>query len=116
MAHRVSGASLQGYRQLPQGNGKAIRGVCRLFVALCQQPGLFAKALVVIDGSKFKAVNNRARNFTSVKLQRRMEATEPSIGRYLTALDTADHQGTAVAQAKAEHLVCSNAGDRTAGC
>lgn len=44
-------------------NGKVIRGVCRQFVVLCQQLGLFSEALVAIDGSKFKAVNNRDRNF-----------------------------------------------------
>ncbi len=60
-------------------NGKAIRGVCRQFVVLCQQLGLFSEALVAIDGSKFKAVNNRDRNFTSAKLQRRMEEIESSI-------------------------------------
>jgi len=49
-------------------NGKAIRNVCRQFVVLCQQLGLFSEALVAIDGSKFKAVNNRDRNFTSTKL------------------------------------------------
>lgn len=85
-------------------NGKAIRGVCRQFVVLCQQLGLFSEALVAIDGSKFKAVNNRDRNFTSAKLQRRMEEIESSINRYLTALDTADRQEPAVAQVKAERL------------
>ncbi|EJM11726.1 transposase [Pseudomonas sp. GM21] len=85
-------------------NGKAIRGVCRQFVVLCQQLGLFSEALVAIDGSKFKAVNNRDRNFTSAKLRRRMEEIESSINRYLTALDTADRQEPSVAQAKAERL------------
>ena len=73
-------------------NGKAICGVCKQFVVLCQQLGLFSEALVAIDGSKFKAVNNRDRNFTSAKLQRRMEEIESSIKRYLAALDTADRQ------------------------
>jgi transposase len=81
-------------------NGKAIRSVCRQFVMLCQQLGLFSEALVAIDGSKFKAVNNRDRNFTSAKLQRRMEEIESSINRYLTALDTADRQEPAVAKLK----------------
>lgn len=85
-------------------NGKAIRGVCRQFVVLCQQLGLFSEALVAIDGSKFKAVNNRDRNFTSAKLQRRMEEIESSISRYLTALDTADRQEPAAAQDKSERL------------
>ncbi|HGK6853983.1 IS1182 family transposase ISPmo1 [Stutzerimonas decontaminans] len=73
-------------------NSKAIRGVCRQFVLLCQQLGLFDENLVAIDGSKFKAVNNRDRNFTSAKLKRRMEEIEASIGRYLAALDAADRQ------------------------
>lgn len=85
-------------------NGKAIRGVCRQFVVLCQQFGLFSEALVAIDGAKFKAVNNRDRNFTSAKLQRRMEEIESSINRYLTALDTADRQEPSVAQAKTVRL------------
>ena len=54
-------------------NGPAIRKVCRQFVVVCQQLKLFTEALVAIDGSKFKAVNNRDRNFTGAKLQRRME-------------------------------------------
>ena len=73
-------------------NSKALRGVCRQFVVLCQQLGLFGENLVAIDGSKFKAVNNRDRNFTSAKLKRRMEEIESSINRYLEALDTADRQ------------------------
>jgi len=73
-------------------NGHAISNVCRQFVLLCQRLGLFSEALVAIDGSKFKAVNNRDRNFTSAKLQRRMEEITASIDRYLSALDTADRQ------------------------
>ena len=69
-----------------------IRGVCRQFVLLCQQLGLFSENLVAIDGSKFKAVNNRDLNFTSAKLKRRMEEIETSINRYLAALDAADRQ------------------------
>ena len=85
-------------------NGKAIRRVCRQFVVLCQQLGLFSEALVAIDGSKFKAVNNRDRNFTSAKLKRRMEEIEASINRYLTDLDTADRQEPVIAKAKTERL------------
>jgi transposase len=85
-------------------NGKAIRAVCKQFVVLCQQLGLFSEAVVAIDGSKFKAVNNRDRNFTSAKLQRRMEEIESSIHRYLVELDTADRQEPAVAKVKKERL------------
>lgn len=85
-------------------NSRAIRGVCRQFVTLCQQLGLFGENLVAIDGSKFKAVNNRDRNFTSAKLKRRMEEIESSINRYLTALDEADQQEPSIAQPKATRL------------
>ena len=90
--------------RLRKDSGKAIRSVCRQFVVLCQQLDLFSEALVAIDGSKFKAANNRDRNFTSAKLRRRMEEIESSINRYLTALDTADRQEPAVAQAQTERL------------
>src|SRR5471032_2071094 len=73
-------------------NGKAIRSVCRQFVMLCQRLDLFAEALVAIDGSKFKAVNHRDRNFTSAKLERRMRDIEASISRYLVQMDTADRE------------------------
>jgi len=85
-------------------NGKAIRNACRQFVVLCQKLGLFSEALVAIDGSKFKAVNNRDRNFTSAKLERRMEEIESSINRYLAELDTADRQEPAVAKVRGERL------------
>jgi len=85
-------------------NGKAIRSVCRQFVVLCQRLGLFTDALVAIDGSKFKAVNNRDRNFTSAKLKRRMEEIESSINRYLAAIDTADRQEASVAAVRTERL------------
>jgi transposase len=85
-------------------NGKAIRGVCRQFVVLCRQLGLLSADVVAIDGSKFKAVNNRDRNFTSAKLKRRMQEIEASIDRYLAALDTADRQESSVAQVKTERL------------
>jgi len=74
--------------------------VCRQFVALCQKLDLFTQAVVAIDGSKFKAVNNRDRNFTRAKLKRRLEQIDESIARYLSQLDTADRHEGAVAQAK----------------
>jgi len=85
-------------------NGKVIHNVCRQFVVLCQQLGVFSEALVAIDGSKFKAVNNRDRNFTSAKLERRMEEIESSINRYLAELDTAVRQEPAVAKVRGERL------------
>jgi transposase len=71
-------------------NGRAIRATCRQFVLLCREFGLFAERLVAIDGSKFKAVNTRDKNYTQSVIKRRMEQVEASISRYLAALDTAD--------------------------
>jgi len=68
---------------------------------LCQQLGLFGENLVAIVGSKFKAVNNRDRNFTSAKLKRRMGDIESSISRYLAALDAAYRQEPNVSEANA---------------
>jgi transposase len=73
-------------------NGPAIRKVCARLVELCRTLGLFAAASVAIDGSKFKAVNNRDRNFTRAKMKRRMEQIEKSVERYLDQLDSADRQ------------------------
>jgi transposase len=73
-------------------NGNAIRKVCARFVELCREMGLLATASVAIDGSKFKAVNNRDRNFTRAKVERRRAQFEESVARYLSQLDTADRQ------------------------
>jgi transposase len=73
-------------------SGHAIRKVCGRFVELCREMNLLATASVAIDGSKFKAVNNRDRNFTRAKLERRRAQLEESVTRYLSQLDTADRQ------------------------
>jgi transposase len=73
-------------------NGLAIRQVCARFVVLCRMMGLLTHASVAIDGSKFKAVNNRDKNFTRAKMERRMAQIEESVVRYLQQLDTADRQ------------------------
>src|SRR5436190_3709878 len=75
-----------------KNNGPAIRKVCAQFVALCREIGLLTKASVAIDGSKFKAVNNRDKNFTNAKMERRLAQIEESVARYLSQLDTADLQ------------------------
>ena len=85
-------------------DGPAIRAVCTQFVTLCRQLHLFTKAIVAIDGSKFKAVNNRDKNFTTAKVEKRMEQVEASIARYLDALERADHEDSDVAEAKTSRL------------
>jgi len=86
-------------------NGRAIRQVCSPFVALCRRMGLLTESSVVIDGSKFKAVNNRDKNFTRAKMERRMAQIEESVARYLQQLDTADRQEPSEAlKTKTSHL------------
>jgi transposase len=86
-------------------NGRAIRQVCARFVELCRTMGLLTETSIAIDGSKFKAVNNRDRNFTRAKMERRMAQIEESVARYLQQLDTADRQEPSeVLKAKTQRL------------
>ena len=73
-------------------NGAALCKVCAHFVELCRQMGLLTTTNVAIDGSKFKAVNNRDKNFTRAKVVRRRAQLDQSVARYLSQLDTADRQ------------------------
>src|SRR5210317_605251 len=75
-----------------KNNGEAIRLVCREFVMLCRKLNLFADAFVAIDGSKFRAVNNRNRNFSKAKIRKRLEQIDASIERYLGEIASADRQ------------------------
>jgi len=85
-------------------NGKAIVGVCREFVGVCRRLELFTQAVVAIDGSKFKAVNHRDKNFTEAKMKARQKRVEKSIARYLAALDEADRAQPSVPEAKVTGL------------
>jgi len=82
-------------------NGDAIRAVCREFIVLCRQLGLFSEAIVAIDGSKFRAVNNRDKNYTRAKMKRRKERIEKSIDRYFSRLDSIDREDSSIANVKA---------------
>ncbi len=68
--------TIAGFRK---DNGLALRKVCARFVELCREMGLLATASVAIDGSKFKAVNNRDKNFTRAKVERRRAQLEESV-------------------------------------
>ena len=93
-------------------NGMAIRAVCAQFVELCRRLKLFTLTVVAIDGSKFKAVNNRDKNYTVAKVVKRMEQVDASIARYLAALDRADREESDVAEAKTTRLKDKIAGLR----
>ena len=94
-------------------NGDALRATCRHFVMLCRQVGLLAGGVVAVDGSRFKAVNTRDRNFTPAAVRRRIEQVETSIVRYLAALDTADRQEAEVTELRTPRLI--RAARRTSG-
>ena len=85
-------------------NGKAIRATCRDFIVICRRLGLFSQSVMAIDGSKFKAVNNRDRNFTFAKMKRRAEEIDKSIERYLRQLDSIDQGSSAITEAQTTQL------------
>jgi len=85
-------------------NGAAIRLVCREFVMLCKKLNLFADAFVAIDGSKFKAMNTRDRNFTRTKMKRRLQQIDESIERYLGQIASADRQEAITSSPPDRHL------------
>jgi transposase len=87
-----------------KNNSKPIQLVCREFVLLCRKLELFTEAFVAIDGSKFRAVNNRNRNFTSNKIKQRLKQIDASITRFLHELATADRQESAASGDKSERL------------
>ena len=104
MADRASDAGLQDHRGLQEGQWPGDpEGLPPVH---CSVPtaGLFAHAVAAIDGSKFKAVNARDKNFTKASIQRRMEQVEASIERYMAALETADRQDRELAPAKSVRL------------
>lgn len=85
-------------------NGVGIRKVCGHFIALCRQLKLFSQAVVAIDGSKFKAVNNGDNNFSNGKIEGRKRQIEQSIQRYLDALETADRTQPVEVEVKTKRL------------
>ena len=85
-------------------NGEAIRAVCRQFVTLCRDIGLIAGGMVAVDGSRFKAVNTRDKNYTPGAIRLRMEQLDVSIARYLEMLDTADRQEDQIAEMRIGRL------------
>ena len=85
-------------------NTKGITRICREFVLLCRKLDLFTESLIAIDGSKFKAVNNRDLNFTTAKLNYRLQLIDDSIAKYLLQIDSADRQDAPIAKVRTERL------------
>jgi transposase len=85
-------------------NRKAIRRVCTEFVGVCRELELFSATLVAIDGSKFKAVNSRDKNFTRKSVKRRLQKTQANIDRYLAKLDAVDREEPEIREVTAAEL------------
>jgi len=85
-------------------NRKAIRRVCTEFVGVCRELELFSATLVAIDGSKFKAVNSRDKNFTKKSVKRRLQKTQANIDRYLAKLDAVDREEPEIREVSAAEL------------
>ncbi len=85
-------------------NPKGIRLVCRDFVLICRKLDLFKDAFIAIDGSKFKAVNSRGRNYTRKKLKNRFAQIDKSIDKYLKEIISADRLEAPIAKVKTERL------------
>ena len=101
MADRPVDAGFQDDRRL---SSRQRTGDPRCLCSVCRNLNLFTRAVVALDGSRFKAVNNRDKNFTVAKVAKRIEQVEASIARYLAALDRADRQDDDVAEAKTVRL------------
>lgn len=85
-------------------NPKAIKAVFKSFCLLCRQLELFSGELIAVDGSKFKAVNHKQRNFTQAKVKKQLQKLEERIENYLQTLDEADAQEPAVKPLSADDL------------
>ena len=85
-------------------NRQAIRRVCTEFVGVCRELELFSATLVAIDGSKFKAVNSRDKNFTQKSVKRRLQKTQANIDRYLAKLDAVDKEEPEIREVTATEL------------
>jgi transposase len=85
-------------------SAEAIRATCRQFIVLCRGLRLLARGDVALNGSKFKALYSRERNFTRAKLAKQMAKVKASIAHYLEALDQADGAEDETAPAKVDRV------------
>ncbi len=90
-------------------NGPAIRKMCQRFVALCRNMDLLDSDVVAIDGSRFKAVNAKAKNYTRSKLRQKLGEIDKAIERYLGELDRAnevfEQAGTVLPESRMERIL-----------
>ena len=87
-----------------RANRQAIRQICVEFVGVCRDLNLYSSTLVAIDGSKFKAVNSRDKNFTRKSVKLRLKKTKANIDRYLAKLDAVDKDEPEIHEVTAKEL------------
>jgi transposase len=95
-----AGADFKTIADFRRANGPAITAACRQFVAMCRRLGLFAQAIVAIDGSKPQGGQQSRQELPVAKVARRMEQVDASIARYLATLDRADREESDVTEAR----------------
>lgn len=71
-------------------NASAIKGVFREFVKLCNKAGLLSHDTVVIDGSKFRAVNSDQHSYVRQNVSVMLQQADERIEKYMAALDEND--------------------------
>lgn len=85
-------------------NLKAIAGVCHQFKKVCKEMGLFGGELIGVDGSKFRGVNSKDRNFNAQRLKRAQKRVDKEIEEYLKELDEGDKEEADIKDVSAEEL------------
>ena len=85
-------------------NRGAFKSVFRQFVLLCRKLDLFGGELLVVDGTRLKAVNSTERNFTNAKLTKQVESIDQKLTDYLERLDHCDAQEAEPSAARTEPL------------
>ena len=85
-------------------NKKAIKQVCREFTLLCKRLELFGGELIAIDGSKFRAVNSKKRNFSEAKLKKAIREIDEKINGYLIELDDNDKEEAHISRSDAKDI------------
>jgi hypothetical protein len=99
MAHHILGQSRTQTTLFPQAfddfvtedNPKGIKGACSQFVEMWRQMNMFTDSLFTNDVSKFKAVNNKSKNYTPKIVKFHIERVEKNIQQYLSQMDTLDN-------------------------
>ena len=73
-------------------NIDCVKGVFKEFVKLCMSLDLYGAKCVVVDGTKFKAVNSLDKNFNRKNLAYRMKMIDEHVSKYLAEIEEEDRK------------------------